>query len=100
MRIRIFYFEGCPNLEPTVERVRNVARSHGVEDRVETVEVVSDVDAVAERFLGSPTVQIDGVDIDPVARDKSDFLMGCRLYGTSGVPPESMIDAAIREVRR
>jgi len=99
MQIRILYFDGCPNHEPTVRRVRSVARMHGVEDRVKTLEVASDSDAVAERFLGSPTVQIDGVDIDPSARDKTDSLMGCRLYGESGVPSESMIDAAIREAR-
>jgi hypothetical protein len=40
---------------------------------------------------------IDGVDIEPTARTRADFAFVCRSYGNSGIPPVSMIEAAIRE---
>jgi len=62
---------------------------------VETVE-----DAERERFLGSPTVRIDGSDVEPGAGERDDFGLKCRLYRsggmTSGVPPREWVVAAIR----
>lgn len=66
--------------------------------RVESAE-----DAVAARFLGSPTIRIDGVDIEPGAGQRSDYGLKCRLYrtadGLQGTPPDewllsSLTDAA------
>jgi len=63
--------------------------------RVESVEA-----AERERFLGSPTVRVDGGDVDPDAPARTDFGLKCRLYrsseGTSGVPPERWVLSAIR----
>lgn len=97
MTIRVLGFTGCPHFEPTLARVREIAERLEVAGRVERVEVSSDEEAARLRFLGSPTVQVDGVDVDPGARGRSDFRVTCRLYGASGVPPDEWIDAAIRE---
>ena len=97
VQIQVLYFEGCPNSEPTIELVRRVAVTHGVTSPIETVEVRSAADAVRLRFLGSPTVRVNGVDVDPNARERTDFTIACRLYGTSGVPPAETIAAALRE---
>ena len=55
--------------------------------------------AERERFLGSPTVRIDGQDVDPGAAQRSDFGLKCRLYrsdaGTSGLPPDAWFRAAL-----
>ena len=96
MRIWVLYIAGCPSADPTVELIRRVVREQGIEPAVGTVEVRSPREAATLRFLGSPTVRIDGVDIDPTARDRTAFGMVCRLYGTSGIPPEAMIARAVR----
>ena len=75
-------------------QVRGVDR-RGLElRRVETPE-----DAERERFLGSPTVRIDGEDVDPTAQDRNDFGLDCRLYRTEEglvrTPPESWIRAKL-----
>jgi hypothetical protein len=36
-----------------------------------------------ERFLGSPTVRVDGQDVEPGARERDDFGIKCRLYATN-----------------
>lgn len=97
MRIEVLYFRGCPNSRATIDLVRRTAVTHGVRSPIETVEVGSLADAVRLRFLGSPTVRVNGVDVDPAARGRSDFGMVCRLYGSSGVPSADAVAAAIHE---
>src|SRR5262245_5986264 len=97
MRIRIPYFDGCPHWEPTLALVRAVVGRARVDHTIECVQVDSPVEAARFRFLGSPTVQIDGRDIEPSARDRTEFVLGCRLYGGAGVPSADLIRAATHE---
>jgi hypothetical protein len=97
MRIRVLYFEGCPHHAPALERVRRVAADLGVEADIEDVEIRNTSEAKDLRFLGSPTVQIDGHDIEPGAETRSDYAMSCRMYGPLGVPSRTMIEEAIRK---
>lgn len=97
LRIRVLYVEGCPNVDETVRLVRRLAGSPPWKAVIEEIAVVSQSDAVRHRFLGSPTVQVNGVDVDPAARDRTDFALSCRLYGKSGVPEAEMIVSALRE---
>jgi hypothetical protein len=65
--------------------------------------VESPEDAERERFLGSPTVRVDGVDVDPGASEREDFGFECRLYRvdgeTSPLPPEEWIRQALLGAR-
>ncbi|MDK2877197.1 MAG: hypothetical protein PWQ22_1607 [Archaeoglobaceae archaeon] len=67
-KIRFLYFEGCPHAEPALKL-----------------------------FLGSPTIQINGLDIEKKRREQK-AVMGCRVYENgSGVPPKELIVEALRE---
>jgi hypothetical protein len=99
VRVELLYFEGCPNHERLLPRLNELVAGAGVElRRVESIEA-----AERERFLGSPTVRIDGVDVDPGAADRTDFGLKCRLYrsdeGTSGLPPERWIRDALAQAK-
>ncbi len=97
MQIEILYFEGCPNHTPTVDLVKRVIADLGVPADVEEVEVTSPNEVERLRFLGSPTVLIDGVDIEPGARNRADYSYSCRMYsGVSGLPSEDMLIAALQ----
>ena len=102
MRMRVLIFEGCPHASDAVERVRQTAQAEGVNTLVEIVEVPNEAAAQRERFLGSPSVQIDGLDIE-TSRRGDPYCHGCRVYrsanGVSGLPSEEMIRAAIRRAR-
>ena len=97
MRIDILYFDGCPNHLPTMELVRDVVQSLGLEASIREVEVRDAGDAARLRFFGSPTVQVNGQDVDPAARSRVDFSFSCRMYGRSGSPPRQLIEQALRE---
>ena len=69
----------------------------GVQEKVEEIKLTSLDQAQQLRFLGSPTVRVNGVDIDPSARQRTNYGLSCRVYsGVSGVPPDDLIMAALQ----
>ncbi len=91
MKIQVLYFAGCPNYQAAIDRVSEVAP----QAVVEAVEVTSQEEAVRMRFLGSPTILVDGVDVEPDARERRDFGFTCRTYSGGGVPSRELLAAAI-----
>lgn len=98
--IEILAFAGCPHRERTVALAREVAARLGVAAEIREVEVRGIEEAERLRFLGSPTVRVDGADVEPEARTRRDFALGCRLYGGAGVPARELLEAALRERAR
>ncbi|MGH3011186.1 MAG: DF family (seleno)protein [Gaiellaceae bacterium] len=101
-RVEILYFEGCPNLDATRALVERVVAELALQPRVELVNV-SDTGAAARlRFLGSPTVRVDGRDVEPAVDERREFVLSCRIYrgehGFSGQPDEAWIRHALAEV--
>ena len=102
VRLEVLYFDGCPSHDRLLPVLRELAAEHAVElkqRRIETVEHAEDA-----RFLGSPTVRVDGVDVEPSAQARMDFGLKCRLYPSSdgrtgGVPPRAWIARALCEAR-
>jgi copper chaperone CopZ len=71
----------------------------GLKARAESVLVQDADDAERLRFLGSPTVHVNGVDIEPEARTRTNYAFGCRIYGSTGIPSRALLQAALRESR-
>ncbi|MBI3473013.1 MAG: hypothetical protein HY013_16780 [Candidatus Solibacter usitatus] len=73
MKIEILYFDGCPNHQPAVERVKEVLKEEGLAAEVVEVNVGDDASARSLGFQGSPTIRIDGLDVEPSARSSKEF---------------------------
>jgi len=73
VQIRVLYSEGCVSTPPTVELVKKVAQELNLLVNIEMDMVSSEEQARELRFLGSPTVQIEGSDIEPSARESLAF---------------------------
>ena len=103
MRIELLSFEGCPSHEAFVPRLDELLARAGVDAAVQQRRVESQADAERERFLGSPTLRVDGVDVDPGAAQRSDFGMKCRLYATEdglrGMPEDGWVREALARAR-
>jgi hypothetical protein len=99
-RVEVLVFDGCPNVEATLERARAAVVATRAHAEVQLVQVESDEEAKRLRFLGSPTVRVDGVDVDGSAKLRDDFGLQCRIYSVGGrlegVPPLDWIAAALR----
>src|SRR5258706_5280953 len=103
MKIEILYLSDCSHHAPTVSRVREVLRQENVAADVTEIEINDDANAHHLGFLGSPSVRVDGQDIEHDARSSAAFGLTCRTYndrGTRmGVPPREWLRAAIHEVQ-
>lgn len=103
MKIEVLYFDGCPSHEMLLPRLLEIVCEIDPDAQIELRRIESLEEAEQERFLGSPTVRIDGADIEPAAADRSDFGLKCRLYrsqvGASGLPPEHRLRDAIAAAR-
>ena len=99
MEIEVLYFDGCPNHEALIARLRRLMREARVDEQVRLRRVESEQDARREGFLGSPTLRIDGRDVEPGAERRSDFGLRCRLFATAdgprGVPADEWVLAAL-----
>jgi hypothetical protein len=94
MRIEVLYVPGCPNFQSALERIEKVLVSEALRADIERVPVNSDADAKALNFPGSPTIRINGNDVEP-GKAKAPAL-ACRLYANSGgVPSEEMLRMAL-----
>ena len=100
MRIELLYFDGCPSYRTLLPRLERLLGDAGVRDGVELRRVDSEQQATDERFLGSPTVRVNGADVEAGADARTDFGMKCRLYrgasGHSPIPPDKWIVASLR----
>jgi hypothetical protein len=101
VRIELLYFDGCPNREPLLSRLRELVAASGMSTAIEMRRITDDAAARQERFLGSPTVRVNGHDVEPGADLRTDYGMKCRLYrtanGLSGQPHQDWLQAALYE---
>lgn len=100
MKIQIFYLEGCPNHKPAVKRVLEVLCDEGMSAELVEVNVPHASIAHELGFLGSPSIRVNGVDVEPGARSARDYGMMCRTYALNGrhegLPSREMLIHAIR----
>jgi hypothetical protein len=98
-QVEILYFDGCPNHEPARALVEQVAAELGLQPVIELVEIADGETATRLRFLGSPSVRVDGRDVEPGADERSDFVLSCRVYrserGLAGQPEADWIRNAL-----
>src|SRR5438132_12403288 len=94
--IEILYFDGCPNHEPVLATVQRVDRELGTNADVRLVTVPDQETAQRLRFLGSPTIRVDGVDVDPHSNARSEYALACRVFTTEHGPAGQLDERWIR----
>lgn len=104
MNVEVLYFDGCPSHEALLPRLRELMAQAGVDTPVQLTHIDSVQVAERQRFLGSPTLRIDGEDVDPTASERTDYGLKCRLYpsaeGLRGRVPDELVLAALTRARK
>ena len=99
MNVEVLYFDGCPSHQALLPRLRELMAQAGVDAPVQLTHIESLAAAERQRFLGSPTLRINGQDVDPTAGERTDFGLKCRLYpsveGLRGTVPDELVLAAL-----
>jgi len=73
VNVVVLYNESCPATPQTVALINRCAAELEIPINVREAMVSTQGEADAWRFLGSPTVQVNGLDIDPGARASKVF---------------------------
>ena len=98
MLVEVLYTPGCPNHKPVMERIRKLLRSESLEAAVQETAIMEERVASALRFPGSPTVRVNGRDVEGGGEQPA---LACRLYaGGEGMPSEESLRRAFRAAQR
>ena len=98
-QIELLYFDGCPSWQAGLQALEEALASGGFPAAIRLVKITSPDRAEAERFLGSPSFRVNGIDLWPEQR--SQYALSCRVYATPqgliGCPTANML---LEEIRR
>ena len=101
MRAQLLWWAGCPSTERARELLAEGLAANGLDPgTIEMCEVSTGEEAASQRFVGSPTIRVGGVEVAPEPDEPVGLT--CRVYRTrdgrvSPVPDPSDIDDAIKE---
>ena len=84
MEVQLYYFDRCPSYERALQNLRESLRLEGLSEAVELIAVASEAEALQKRFIGSPTIRINGVDLEGEAAEARGYGFGCRVYDQEG----------------
>jgi hypothetical protein len=98
MRIELLTVPDCSNTEAALDLIATAMAGTGVTATVTITIIASDEQAQHRRFVGSPTILLDGS--DPFARGDEHIALACRLYptpeGPRGIPTIGNLGEALR----
>ena len=99
-KVELLWFDGCPGHEPARALLREVLAELAPGTPIEDIDASDPAVAERLRFPGSPTIRVDGRDIQPGFEDPGDYTPRCRVFptpaGLRGVPPREWIEDAVR----
>lgn len=104
--IDFLYDPDCSSHEAALDRLLSVVADIDSTATVAVQAVTSHEQAQYLRFLGSPTIRVNGHDIEDGSAGRDDFSLTCRAYvrpdgRISPLPPETLIrDALLRAGQR
>ena len=99
MDVELLYWDGCPSYPEARELLADVLADRGIEAEIHMREVTTDAEAAELHFPGSPTIRIDGRDVDARGADSPPALT-CRVYylpdgRVSPIPSREDLEAAL-----
>jgi hypothetical protein len=78
--IEVLYVQDCPHYRETLALVEQVRDELGIDAELHSTPVVDQAAPDQARFPGSPTVRVDGHDVEPGSEPATEYVVGCRLY--------------------
>lgn len=97
--IEVLHVADCPNYPKALALVERVRAELGVDAEVHTTLIADQAAAERARFPGSPTIRVDGRDVEPAAEPATEITVACRLYRHehrfAGQPEEPWVREAL-----
>ena len=103
MKTELLYFDDCPSHTQALENLKRALELERLPDAVEMIAVTDPADAQTKRFIGSPSIRIDGIDIEGPVAETRVYAYVCRVYadegGTVGWPSVDRIRQVLQRAR-
>jgi hypothetical protein len=102
--VELLWWEGCPSTDDALAMLREEMTAAGLDaGSIDVREVPTDADAEREEFVGSPTIRVDGHDIQPVPGEP--IGLSCRVYRLpdgriSPLPPREEVRQTLLDATR
>ncbi len=97
MRVELLYADGDPAAMPARQNLVEVLTEDAFETPIQMIAVGSAEDAAFLEMRGSPSIRIDGIDLDPASA--GDIGLAPRDYGGGPVPDKQLIRRAVERAR-
>lgn len=101
LKIDFLFWKECPSHPKAWERLKEALDQMGLAAEIRRIEVKTDEEAVSLCFPGSPTIRINGRDIDPEGARQQRAGLSCRIYHVGGritpLPPMELIRSALQK---
>jgi hypothetical protein len=100
VQIELLFWEGCPSWPEAESLLGEVMAERGLGAHVARREVRTQEEAEALRFPGSPTIRVDGRDVDPTGAAAARPALTCRIYRlpdgrVSPIPSREQLEEAL-----
>jgi hypothetical protein len=100
--IEVLYVQDCPHYPGMLALVERIRAELGIDTELRTSLIVDQAAADQARFAGSPTVRVDGHDVEPGSEPATEYTVACRLYRLehrfAGQPKERWVREALLRV--
>ena len=97
--IEVPYVQDCPHYPATLALVERLRAELGIDAELRPSLILDQTAAEQAGFPGSPTVRVDGRDVEPGSELVTEYIVGCRLYRLehrfAGQPEERWIREAL-----
>ena len=84
MKAELYYFDDCPSYHPALENLKRALRLEQLSNELEMIQVADPADAQAKRFIGSPTLRIDEIDVEGPDAEAREYAYACCVYSDEG----------------
>ncbi|SRR5258706_8745430 len=99
--IELLWFVDCPNHLAARALIDEVVAELAPASTIRDIDATDPRVAERVRFPGSPTIRVDGRDVQPGFQDPGDYTPRCRVYPNGGrmerIPPRAWIEAALAD---
>ena len=98
MKVEVLYFPGCPHVDEAIAEVERALRETKISADIRQT-AFSEEAARARGFAGSPTILVNGKDVEANGNIQVRGL-SCRIYSDGGfVPSQDLIQRALRNAQ-
>jgi hypothetical protein len=100
MTVELLYLPDCPHYSAAAALVRDVLDHEGLSAEFSQTAISDHEEARRHGFPGSPTLRVNGQDIEDIRADHLPIGFACRTYMVDGkpqgVPPRTWLERAVR----